>query len=130
MQRAGASRGIVISSVNTILNIQTLQKHQSYSNSYEQKLLSTPYCPLKISRGFHQSLFKSTKNKKSTQSLNPASSGMAAMKQAVFTDKAPPPAPFLSQGIVVNGMVYCSGQIGQDPKTGKVVEGTIQDRTV
>jgi 2-iminobutanoate/2-iminopropanoate deaminase len=55
---------------------------------------------------------------------------MATTKQVVLTDSAPKPAPFLSQGIVVNGMVYCSGQIGQDPETGKVVEGTVQDRTV
>ncbi|KAF2664940.1 YjgF-like protein [Microthyrium microscopicum] len=54
---------------------------------------------------------------------------MAATKQAILTKGAPTPLPFLSQGIAVNGMVYCSGQIGQDPETGKVIEGTVGDRT-
>lgn len=55
---------------------------------------------------------------------------MASSKQVVFTDKAPAPLPVLSQGIIHNGMVFCSGQIGTDPATGKMVEGTVQDRTV
>jgi hypothetical protein len=33
-------------------------------------------------------------------------------KEAVFTDKAPPPLPFFSQAIKCQGMVYCSGSIG------------------
>jgi primosomal protein N'' len=130
MRLATAPRGIVISSVTTILSRQKLQLHQAHSNFSEQKSFGSPFCHQKASRAFHQSLFNSTNNQTVVQSLNPTSSAMAAMKQAVLTDKAPPPAPFLSQGIIVNGMVYCSGQIGQDPKTGKVVEGTIQDRTV
>ncbi|CAK7244488.1 MAG: hypothetical protein STHCBS139747_006029 [Sporothrix thermara] len=52
-----------------------------------------------------------------------------SVKEAVFTTNSPPPLPFYSQAIKCNGMVYCSGQVGGDPKTGKVVEGTIQDRT-
>lgn len=51
-------------------------------------------------------------------------------KEAVVTDKAPPPMPFFSQAIKCQGMVYCSGSIGMDPKTNKVVEGTVADRTV
>ena len=51
-------------------------------------------------------------------------------KEAVFTDKAPAPLPFFSQAIKCQGMVYCSGSIGTDPKTGKMVEGGIADRTV
>ncbi|KAK2809975.1 hypothetical protein FQN50_003389 [Emmonsiellopsis sp. PD_5] len=54
---------------------------------------------------------------------------MASAKQVVLTDKAPPPIPVLSQGIIHNGIVYCSGQVGMDPATGKLVEGTVQDRT-
>lgn len=55
-----------------------------------------------------------------------------ALKEAVLapSDKAPPPLPFYSQAIKSNGMVYCSGQIATDPKTGKMVEGSITDRTV
>lgn len=51
-------------------------------------------------------------------------------KEAVSTDKAPPPMPFFSQAIKCQGMVYCSGSIGMDPKTMKLVEGNVADRTV
>jgi enamine deaminase RidA (YjgF/YER057c/UK114 family) len=51
-------------------------------------------------------------------------------KEAVSTDKAPPPMPFFSQGIKCQGMVYCSGSIGMDPKTMKLVDGNVGDRTV
>ncbi|CAK7233198.1 hypothetical protein SBRCBS47491_008527 [Sporothrix bragantina] len=51
------------------------------------------------------------------------------VKEAVFTPNSPPPLPFFSQAIKSNGMVYCSGQVGVDPKTGEMVEGSIQDRT-
>ncbi|PYH97429.1 YjgF-like protein [Aspergillus ellipticus CBS 707.79] len=47
----------------------------------------------------------------------------------IHTQKAPLPPPFLSQGIVVGDMVYCSGQVGVDPTTNKMVEGSIQERT-
>jgi len=50
-------------------------------------------------------------------------------KEAVVTDKAPPPLPFFSQAIKCQGMVYCSGSIGIDPTTQKVVEGGVADRT-
>ncbi|GAB1317553.1 Endoribonuclease L-PSP [Madurella fahalii] len=54
---------------------------------------------------------------------------MIASPEAVFTGNAPKPIPQLSQAVKYNGMVYCSGSLGIDPKTSKFVEGTIQDRT-
>ncbi|CAK7207592.1 hypothetical protein SEUCBS139899_010402 [Sporothrix eucalyptigena] len=51
------------------------------------------------------------------------------VKEAVLTADAPAPLPVFSQAIKSNGMVYCSGQVGVDPKTGEMVQGTIQDRT-
>lgn len=48
----------------------------------------------------------------------------------VRTERAPLPPPFLSQGLVVGDVVYCSGQVGADPTTGTLVEGSIQNRTV
>lgn len=51
-------------------------------------------------------------------------------KEAVSTDKAPPPLPFFSQAIKCQGMVYCSGSIGVDPKTKQLVEGSVADRCV
>ena len=41
---------------------------------------------------------------------------------------APPVGPF-SQAIEVGGFLYFSGQVGQDPATGKVVEGGIAAET-
>ncbi|RAK85709.1 YjgF-like protein [Aspergillus costaricaensis CBS 115574] len=52
-----------------------------------------------------------------------------ATRIPIRTQKAPLPPPFLSQGIVVGDMVYCSGQVGVNPTTGKMVEGSIQERT-
>ncbi|KAK0611545.1 Endoribonuclease L-PSP/chorismate mutase-like protein [Immersiella caudata] len=49
--------------------------------------------------------------------------------EAIFTEKAPKPLPQFSQAIKYNGIVYCSGSIGLDPATWKVVEGTVRDRT-
>jgi 2-iminobutanoate/2-iminopropanoate deaminase len=36
----------------------------------------------------------------------------------------------LPKGLVVGDMVYCSGQVGTDPATGEMVEGTVADRAV
>ncbi|KAK0310419.1 hypothetical protein LTR01_003571 [Friedmanniomyces endolithicus] len=55
---------------------------------------------------------------------------MSAIKKVVLTDKAPPPIKGVyNQAIVANGTVYCSGQIGTDPATGKIVEGDVQAHT-
>jgi hypothetical protein len=51
------------------------------------------------------------------------------LKEAVVATKAPAPLPFFSQAIKCNGMVYCSGSIGQD-STGKLLEGSVGDRAV
>ena len=40
---------------------------------------------------------------------------------------ASPVGPF-SQAIEVGGFLYFSGQVGQDPATGKVVEGVLRPR--
>jgi len=53
-----------------------------------------------------------------------------APKEAVLTENAPAPMPFFSQAIKCQGMVYCSGSIGMDPKTSKLVEGGVGDRAV
>ena len=43
-------------------------------------------------------------------------------------DLAPPVGPF-SQAITVGDFIYFSGQVGQDPATGEVVEGGIVPET-
>ncbi|KAH6989857.1 Endoribonuclease L-PSP/chorismate mutase-like protein [Ilyonectria destructans] len=51
-------------------------------------------------------------------------------KTEVRTDGAPAPKPFLSQGVTLGTIVYVSGSLGVNPSTGKMVEGTITDRTI
>ena len=52
-------------------------------------------------------------------------------KKVISTDKAPAPLKGIyNQAIVANGTVYCSGSVGMDPATGKLVEGEIGARTV
>jgi 2-iminobutanoate/2-iminopropanoate deaminase len=51
------------------------------------------------------------------------------MIQVVATPKAPQALGPYSQAIVANGLVFASGQIPLDPKTNKLVEGTIEEQT-
>jgi 2-iminobutanoate/2-iminopropanoate deaminase len=51
------------------------------------------------------------------------------MKQAVVSDKLAPPAGPFSAATRSNGFIYVSGQIGQDPATGKLVAGGVQEQT-
>jgi len=48
------------------------------------------------------------------------------VKEAVFTDKAPRPVGPYSQAIVAGDLVFISGQIPIDPRTGKLVEGDFE----
>jgi 2-iminobutanoate/2-iminopropanoate deaminase len=45
------------------------------------------------------------------------------MKLRVFTDQAPKPVGPYSQAVKVGNFLFVSGQIGIDPKTGKLREG-------
>ena len=50
------------------------------------------------------------------------------MMMNVRTDKAPSPVGPYSQAIICDRMVYCSGQVGLDPSTGKLVTtGTVDE---
>jgi 2-iminobutanoate/2-iminopropanoate deaminase len=44
-------------------------------------------------------------------------------RHAISTTGAPAALGPYSQGIAVDGLVFCSGQIGLDPTTGELVEG-------
>ncbi|WP_022847723.1 MULTISPECIES: RidA family protein [unclassified Desulfurobacterium] len=48
--------------------------------------------------------------------------------ESVKTKEAPEPVGPYSQGIIVSGFLFLSGQIGIDPETGKLVEG-IENQT-
>jgi 2-iminobutanoate/2-iminopropanoate deaminase len=47
-------------------------------------------------------------------------------RQAVSTSGAPAAIGPYSQGIAVDGFVFCSGQIGLDPATGELVPGGVE----
>ena len=46
----------------------------------------------------------------------------------VFTEKAPAAVGPYSQAVVINGLVYTSGQIALDPATGEIVGKTIEEQ--
>jgi 2-iminobutanoate/2-iminopropanoate deaminase len=50
-------------------------------------------------------------------------------RSVVHTDKVPPARVPLSQAIKTGGWVFASGQLGMDPKTGRLVEGGIKAET-
>lgn len=50
-------------------------------------------------------------------------------RQAVAADKLAPPARPFSTEVRSNRFIYVSGQIGQDPATGKLVDGGVPERT-
>lgn len=47
----------------------------------------------------------------------------------IRTDNAPAAIGPYSQGIVVNGMLFASGQIALDPRTGELVGATVREQT-
>ena len=51
-------------------------------------------------------------------------------KKIVFTEKAPKPIGPYSQGVVVNGWLFISGQIPIDPSTGEIVHGSFKEQVV
>jgi 2-iminobutanoate/2-iminopropanoate deaminase len=50
-------------------------------------------------------------------------------KSIVSTDSAPQAVGPYSQAVVSDGLVFCSGQVGLEPSTGKLVEGSIGEET-
>ena len=50
-------------------------------------------------------------------------------KTAITSPELSPPVGPFSQAIEIGGFIYVSGQVGQDPATGKVVEGGIEAET-
>jgi 2-iminobutanoate/2-iminopropanoate deaminase len=48
--------------------------------------------------------------------------------RAISTNTAPAAIGPYSQAIAIDGMVFCSGQIGADPSTGELVEGGVTEQ--
>jgi len=51
------------------------------------------------------------------------------MREIVLTDRGPKPIGPYSQGVKANGVLYMSGQVALDPKTGEMVGSTIAEQT-
>ena len=51
-------------------------------------------------------------------------------KTAVSTENAPAAIGPYSQAIEIGEMIYTSGQVGLDPRTGQIVDGGIREQTV
>ena len=51
------------------------------------------------------------------------------MKKAIETKKAPGAIGPYSQAIMINNLIFCSGQVGKDPKTNQFVEGGVEAQT-
>ena len=51
------------------------------------------------------------------------------MTDVVLTEGAPKPIGPYSQAVVSGGLVFCSGQVGLDPKTGALVPGGVGAET-
>ena len=52
------------------------------------------------------------------------------MKKIISSEKAPKAIGPYSQAVEANGMLFISGQLPVNPKTGKVVEGGIREQTL
>jgi endoribonuclease L-PSP len=52
-----------------------------------------------------------------------------AVKEVIYTEAAPKPIGPYSQAVKAGNMLFVSGQIPIDPKTGEVVKGGIKEQT-
>ena len=50
-------------------------------------------------------------------------------KKLIETKKAPAALGPYSQGVISNGFVFLSGQVGIDPESGKLVDGGVAEQT-
>ncbi|KAL8815583.1 MAG: hypothetical protein Q9223_005289 [Gallowayella weberi] len=106
----------------------------SYQSSSTANAPSASYQPSSTAGASSTHQSSSMANRGPSASMNPTQASSVtvrgdAPRRAVTTDRAPPPLPFFSQGIVCQGMVYCSGQIGMSPITKRMVDGGVGDRT-
>ena len=51
------------------------------------------------------------------------------MKDIVLTDRGPKPIGPYSQAVKANGLLFVSGQVALDPKTGEMLGGSISEQT-
>ena len=51
------------------------------------------------------------------------------MKKIITSKNAPSPIGPYNQAVIANGFMYISGQVGMNPKTGKIINDSISDET-
>jgi 2-iminobutanoate/2-iminopropanoate deaminase len=51
------------------------------------------------------------------------------MTRDIITTDAAPTSPFYSQAVRAAGLIFVSGQVGQDPVTGKLIGPTVGEQT-
>ena len=51
------------------------------------------------------------------------------MKKIITSKNAPSPIGPYNQAVIANGFMYISGQVGMNPKTGKIIKDTISEET-
>ena len=51
------------------------------------------------------------------------------MKKIITCKNAPSPIGPYNQAVIANGFMYISGQVGMNPKTGKIIKDSISDET-
>ena len=51
------------------------------------------------------------------------------MKKIIKSKNAPSPIGPYNQAVIANGFMYISGQVGMNPKTGKIIKDSISDET-
>lgn len=58
-----------------------------------------------------------------------AYTGMSQQKKAIYSSKLPRPVAPYSPAVLAGGFLFVSGQLGIDPKTGKLVGQTVEEQT-
>ena len=51
------------------------------------------------------------------------------MKKIITSKNAPSPIGPYNQAVMANGFMFISGQVGMNPKTGKIIKDSISDET-
>lgn len=51
------------------------------------------------------------------------------MKKIITSKNAPCPIGPYNQAVIANGFMYISGQVGMNPKTGKIIKDSISEET-
>jgi 2-iminobutanoate/2-iminopropanoate deaminase len=54
---------------------------------------------------------------------------MAPLRESIHSPEAPPPAGPYAHAVAAGGLLFCSGQIPLDPKTGELSGATVADQT-